>query len=472
MSEQPEKNSLTPRGGLVADRAANPDAHGIGGKRSGDGLKRVVAASMAGTVVEWYEFFLYATAAALVFGQIFFPAGKDPLDGVIAAMLTYVVGFIARPLGGLVFGHYGDKYGRKKLLQFSLIVIGAATFAMGLLPTFDQIGYWAPFMLVVLRFVQGFALGGEWGGAVLLIAEHSPDSRRGFYSSFPQAAVPMGNLLATGVLLLSSNVLSEEAFLSWGWRIGFFLSAVVVVIGWYIRSKVEDADIFKEALRQAEQEKATSAPLLEVIRKYPRNIFIGMGVKLVENVWYWIVVTFSITYLHQLGVATSTILQSLLVAHFLNIFLIPWLGHLTDKLGRRSVFMVGAGLIGILGFILFPVLETKNPWLIVLVLSVGMFTWAVAYAPQAALLVEMFPTRMRYSGVSICYQLTGIFGGSLAPVIATTLLRNTGSWVPISIYIAVAASISLIAALFMRETRGSSLRDLDRELEASSTSKS
>lgn len=423
---------------------------------------------MAGTVVEWYEFFLYATAAALVFGEIFFPLGDNPLDGVIAAMLTYVVGFLARPLGGLVFGHFGDKYGRKKLLQFSLILIGVATFAIGLLPTFDEVGYLAPLLLVVLRFLQGIALGGEWGGAVLLIAEHSPDSKRGFYASFPQAAVPVGNLLATGVLLLFSTVLTDEAFMSWGWRIGFFLSAVVVIIGWYIRSKVEDADIFKQALKKSEAEKKTSAPLLEVIRRYPKNILIGMGAKLIENVWYWLIVTFSITYLDQLGVETSTILELLLIAHFLNIFLIPLVGRLSDKVGRRPIYLTGVILIGFLAFVIFPVYDTKNPWLIVSVIAVGMFTWSLTYAPQAALMVEMFPTRMRYSGVSIAYQMTGIFGGSLAPVIATTLLRNTGSWVPIAIYIAVCALISLVAVLYLRETKGSSLHDLDLELEESS----
>ncbi|GAA5210933.1 MFS transporter [Streptomyces thinghirensis] len=429
-------------------------------------LRRVVAAAMAGTVVEWYEFFLYAAAAALVFGTTFFPATGNPLDGVIAAMLTYFVGFVARPLGGLIFGHFGDKYGRKKLLQFSLVLVGVATFVMGLLPTFDQVGYWAPALLVALRFVQGFAVGGEWGGAVLLIAEHSPDSRRGFYASFPQAAVPLGNLLATGVLLVLSSVLSEAQFLSWGWRIGFFLSAIVVLVGWYIRSKVEDADIFKEAMEQAKQSESNSAPILEVCRRYPRNIITGMGMKLVENIWYWLVVTFSITYLHQIGVETDTILELLLAAHFVNVFLIPFVGHLSDRLGRRPIYLIGVVLVGIQAFTLFPLYNTKNPALIVLGISLGVFTWSLMYAPQAALLVEMFPTRMRYSGVSITYQMVTIFGGSLAPVIATTLLRNTGSWIPIAIYVATAAAISLVATLLMRETRGSSLHHLDHKLEA------
>ena len=211
------------------------------------GLKKVVAASMAGTVVEWYEFFLFATASTLVFGQLFFVDTGNPLDGILKAFLIYAVGFIARPLGGIVFGHFGDKYGRKHLLQISIVMVGAATFLMGCLPGYDQIGYWAAAMLVVLRFVQGFAVGGEWGGAVLLVAEHSPNKERGFWSSWPQAAVPLGNLLATVVLLTLSFTLSEEAFLAWGWRVGFWLSIVIVAIGYYIRTHVTDAAIFKEA---------------------------------------------------------------------------------------------------------------------------------------------------------------------------------------------------------------------------------
>lgn len=451
----------TPAPGVPATAGGSPETP----KQQRTRLARVVGASMAGTVVEWYEFFLYATAATLVFGQLFFPKTGDPLDGVIAALLTYAVGFVARPLGGLVFGHFGDKYGRKKLLQLSLVLVGVATFAMGLLPGFDQIGYLAPIILVTLRFVQGFAVGGEWGGAVLLIAEHSPDHRRGFYASFPQAAVPVGNLLATGVLLILSTVLSDEAFMSWGWRIAFFLSAVIVFIGWYIRTKVEDADIFKQAMQNADQAKKSSAPLLEVIRKHPRNILVAMGVRVVENIWYYIVVTFSITYLNQLEVPTATILQLLLFAHFANIFVIPFVGHLSDRFGRRPVYLTGVALAGVYAFAMFALYDTRNPWLGFVGIALGLFIWSVMYAPQPALLSEMFPTRMRYSGVSIGYQVTAIFAGSLAPVIATALLRDTGSWLPISIYVAIAAVISFVSALFIRETKGISLHTVDIELD-------
>src|SRR6476661_5279290 len=261
------------------------------------GLKKVVAASMAGTVVEWYEFFLYASAATLVFGKLFFPNTGSELDGILAAFLTYAVGFIARPIGGIVFGHFGDKFGRKQLLQLSIILVGVSTFLMGCLPTFAQIGYWAPALLVFLRFAQGFAVGGEWGGAVLLVAEHSPSRSRGFWASWPQAGVPAGNLLATVALLVLTTTLSDESFLSWGWRVAFWLSAVIVLVGYYIRTKVTDAPIFIQAQKEAEHIKETSFSVFEVLKRYPRGVLTAMGLRFGENVMYYLVVTFSITYL-------------------------------------------------------------------------------------------------------------------------------------------------------------------------------
>src|SRR6476469_6449546 len=250
------------------------------------GLKRVVAASMAGTVVEWYEFFLYGTAATLVFSKVFFDQSGSDLNNILAAFITYAVGFAARPVGGVVFGHFGDKYGRKKLLQFSLLLVGVATFLMGCLPTFGQVGYWAPTMLVVLRFIQGFAVGGEWGGAVLLVAEHSPNQSRGFWSSWPQAAVPVGNMLATVVLFIMSNTLSAADFLGWGWRVAFWLSAVIVLIGYYIRTKVTDAPIFVAAQQEVERVKAASYGVVEVLKRYPRGVFTAMGLRFAENIMY------------------------------------------------------------------------------------------------------------------------------------------------------------------------------------------
>ena len=282
------------------------------------GLKKVVTASMAGTVVEWYEFFLYASAATLVFGKLFFPNSGTELDGIIAAFVTYAVGFVARPIGGIVFGHFGDKFGRKQLLQLSIILVGVSTFAMGCLPTFQQIGYWAPALLVFLRFVQGFAVGGEWGGAVLLVAEHSPSKSRGFWSSWPQSAVPMGNLLATGVLFTLSSTLSSADFLSWGWRVAFWLSAVIVIVGYYIRTKVQDAPIFLEARKEVTVENKGYG-VAEVFRRYPRGVFTAMGLRFAENILYYLVVTFSITYLKiVVQTDTSRILLLLLVAHFIH----------------------------------------------------------------------------------------------------------------------------------------------------------
>lgn len=425
-------------------------------------LRKVVAASMAGTVVEWYEFFLYGTAATLVFNKIFFAKGTSDLDAILAAFITYAVGFAARPLGGIVFGHFGDKYGRKKLLQFSLVLVGASTFLMGCLPTFGQIGYWAPALLVVLRFLQGFAVGGEWGGAVLLVAEHSPDRERGFWASWPQAGVPLGNILATIVLLSLTTTLSETAFLSWGWRVGFWLSAVVVLIGYYIRTKVTDAPIFVEAQKEAEQIKASSYGVIEVLKRYPRGVFTAMGLRVAENIMYYLVVTFSITYLKvQVHADTSDILWWLLVAHAVHFVVIPYAGRMSDRFGRKPVYLAGALGAGAWGFFAFPMMNSGQYLLIMGAIILGLVIHALMYAPQPALMAEMFPTRMRYSGVSLGYQVTAIFAGSLAPIIAVKLLDIYKSAVPIAIYLAAAAVITLIALAFARETKGIDLADID-----------
>ena len=427
------------------------------------GLKRVVAASMAGTVVEWYEFFLYGTAATLVFSKVFFAQSGSELDAILAAFVTYAVGFVARPLGGIVFGHFGDKYGRKKLLQFSLLLVGAATFLMGCLPTFGQIGYWAPALLVVLRFIQGFAVGGEWGGAVLLVAEHSPDRSRGFWASWPQAGVPVGNMLATVVLIVLTSTLSDAAFLSWGWRVAFWLSAVVVLIGYYIRTKVTDAPIFVAAQREAEKLKESSFSALEVLRRYPRGVFTAMGLRFAENIMYYLVVTFSITYLKvQAHADTGSILRWLLVAHAVHFVAIPLVGKLADRVGRRPVYLIGAVATGTWGFFAFPMMDSKNSLVIMSAVVVGLVFHAFMYAPQPAMMAEMFPTRMRYSGVSLGYQVTAIVAGSLAPIIAVRLLEKFDSSVPIAVYLAGASVITLIALYFARETKGIDLAEIDR----------
>jgi MFS family permease len=426
------------------------------------GLKRVVIASMAGTVVEWYEFFLYGTAATLVFSKVFFDQSNSDLNNIFLAFATYAVGFIARPLGGVVFGHYGDKYGRKKLLQFSLLLIGLATFLMGCLPTFGQIGYWAPALLVGLRFLQGFAVGGEWGGAVLLVAEHSPNRERGFWASWPQAGVPVGNLLATVVLLVLTTTLSESAFLSWGWRVAFWLSAVVVFVGYYIRTKVSDAPIFVAAQQEAERIKSTSYSVMEVIKRYPRGIITAMGLRFGENIMYYLVVTFSITYLKtQVGTDTISILWYLLVAHAVHFAVIPMVGWLADKYGRRPVYFIGAVTGGTWGFFAFPMMNSGNYVVITAAITIGLVFHAFMYAPQPAIMAEMFPTRMRYSGVSIGYQVTSIVAGSLAPLIAVKLLDVYDSAVPIALYLAAACLVTLVAVVFTRETKGMDLESLD-----------
>ncbi|MGV9870097.1 MFS transporter [Rhodococcus koreensis] len=413
---------------------------------------------MAGTVAEWYEFFLYGIAAALVFGDLFFRSTNNPLDGVIAALLTYAIGFVARPVGGIIFGHLGDRYGRKKLLQVSLLMIGASTFLIGAIPSFDQIGYAAPAILVTMRFIQGIAIGGEWGGAVLLVAEQSPTHSRGFWSSFPQVGAPLGNVVATVVLLILSFALPESDFLSWGWRIAFFLSAVVVLIGWFIRSRVEEAPIFQESSAEHPPAKNVWVSITRVCRARPKEVVTAMGSRVVENILYYIVVTFSLTYLSvHLGFKTSTILSFMLASHLVHAVMILVFGALSDRVGRRPVYLLGTILATVYCFAAFPMMNTKSDVLILCAITIGMVIHAVMYAPQPAMMAEMFPTHMRYIGVSLGAQVTAIFAGSLAPIVATLLLRTYESWLPIAIYVAVAGLISTVAVACIRETKGSDL---------------
>jgi metabolite-proton symporter len=413
---------------------------------------------MIGTTIEWYDFFLYTSAAALVFNTLFFPT-SDPMTGTLLAFTTYAIGFAARPVGGLVFGHYGDKIGRKKLLVLSLVLMGAATFAIGLLPTYATIGIAAPLLLTFLRLVQGFALGGEWGGAVLIVSEHGDAKRRGLWASFPQAGVPAGNLLATAVLAILAAVQPEDAFLSWGWRVPFLLSAVLVVVGLWIRLAVAESPVFLEAAQRAEERGATEkAPVVEVFRHSWRQVLIAMGARMGENVSYYIITAFILVYVTQsLDLSRSVGLNAVLIASAVHLAVIPLWGMLSDFVGRRAVYLFGAVGMGVWGFAFFVLLDTRSFVVIALAATVGLVLHGAMYGPQAAFFSELFGTRVRYSGASIGYQLASIGAGALAPLIAVALLDAWGSTVPVSLYVAGMCLISVVAVVVATETRGAVL---------------
>jgi metabolite-proton symporter len=421
-------------------------------------LTRVIMASLIGTTIEWYDFFLYGAAAALVFNRLFFPS-FDPLVGTLLAFATYAVGFVARPLGGIVFGHYGDRIGRKKLLMWSLVLMGIATMLIGLMPGYARIGVWAPVGLIVLRVVQGFAVGGEWGGAVLLAAEYGDARRRGFWASWPQAGVPLGSLLSAGILALMAGFQSEADFVAWGWRIPFLLSGLLVIVGWYIRNRVAETPMFEKAIEEAEA--PPKLPAMEVFRERPRAVLLGAGLRVGENIGYYILTVFSLTFLVDVASESRSLaLDALLIGAAVQFLAIPLLAALSDRIGRRPVYAFGAFGLGIFAFLFFPMLASGNNALIILAIVVGLVLHAAMYAPQAAFITELFPTRIRYSGVSIAYQLTAIFAGSLAPIIALWLYKDLHSSVPVSIYVAVACAISGVSALLARETKGVELADI------------
>ena len=425
-------------------------------------LRQVVLASLIGTTIEWYDFFLYGTAAALVFGKLFFPS-KDPLTGVLQAFLTYSLGFVARPIGGLVFGHFGDRIGRRRLLMASLMLMGAASAGMGLLPTYAQIGVAAPVLLAALRFVQGFAVGGEWGGAVLMAAEFGDDKRRGFWAGWPQAGVPAGNLLAAGVLTVMAATLSEADFLAWGWRVAFLLSGLLVAVGWWVRSTLSESPLF-EAADAKVADALEPAPAIQALTKRPAGVAIGAGLKFGENIAYYVVTTVSIAYLAEAAHAKCTIgLNALLIGSFAEMLTLPLFAWLSDKVGRRMVYAFGALGMAVWVFVFFGLLHGGAAGAAILALGVALVLHGAMYGPQAAFISELFPTRYRYSGASIAYQVTSIFAGSLAPIIALTLLQRTHSATPIAIYVALACLISAAAALLARETRGLSFAEIDAQ---------
>ncbi|MFI2414356.1 MFS transporter [Streptomyces sp. NPDC018947] len=425
-------------------------------------LKRIVAASLIGTTIEWYDFFLYGSAAALVFNKLFFP-DSDPLVGTLLSFLTYAVGFAARPLGALVFGHYGDRLGRKKLLVLSLLMMGGATFAIGLLPTHATVGTAAPVLLTVLRLVQGFALGGEWGGAVLLVSEHGDARRRGFWASWPQTGAPAGQLLATGVLSLLTAVLSDAAFTSWGWRIPFLLSGVLVIVGLWIRLSVDESPVFKQALANAEARKtgAESLPLVSVLRHHWRDVLIAMGARMAENISYYVITAFILVYATTAAdVSKQTALNAVLIASAVHFAVIPAWGALSDRIGRRPVYLLGAAGVGLWMFPFFALIDSGNFGSLLLAVTVGLVLHGAMYAPQAAFFSEMFATRMRYSGASIGAQFASVAAGAPAPLIATALLSEYDSSTPISLYVIASALLTLVAVWVAKETRHRDLSDV------------
>jgi metabolite-proton symporter len=412
----------------------------------------VATASLIGTAIEWYDFFLYGTAAALIFNKLFFPT-FDPMMGTLLAFATYALGFVARPLGGLVFGHYGDKIGRKTMLYLTLLIMGAATAVIGILPTYETAGIWAAILLVTCRLVQGFGLGGEWGGAVLMAVEHAPENRKGFYGSWPQLGAPLGLVLGTLVFSVVSAFLTDAQLLAWGWRLPFLFSILLVVVGLWIRFTIAESPEFQK-IKDEKQE--VKMPIIDAIRMYPKNILLAMGARFAENGFFYIYATFVLAYATQsLGLNRQDMLNGVLIAAAIETFTIPAFGLLSDYVGRRPVYIFGAVFSALMSFPLFMLLGTKEPhmaWIaIIMGLAIG---HAAMYGPQASFLSELFGTKVRYSGVSLGYNLASIFAGALSPLIATGLLAAyaPATW-PVSLYMIVLALITVVSVYFATETR-------------------
>jgi metabolite-proton symporter len=424
--------------------------------------RRVIAASAIGTTVEWYDFLLYGTAAALVFGKVFFPK-SDPLTGTMLAFATYGVGFLARPFGGVVFGHFGDRIGRKRLLMLSMLLMGTATFLIGVLPTFNQVGMAAPAMLIGLRLIQGFGLGGQWGGAILMSAEYGDASRRGLWTGITQAGGGLGNFLATAVLAVMAATLSQADFLAWGWRIPFLLSVVLIAIGVWVRVSLAESPVFEEALEKAE-DGAHAAPVLETLRTVPGRVVLGGALKFGENISFYLMTAFAITYLTEmLHLSRSVALNGVLAGALAATLSMPLWAWLSDKIGRRPVYAFGAGGLVIWAFAFYPLLDTRSPGIIMAAIVVGLLVHSAMNGPQGAVISELFPTRIRYSGASLCYQVTSIVGGSWAPIISLALYKEFHSTLPISLYLAGSCAVSFVATLLARETKGLTFAQIDAE---------
>lgn len=405
-------------------------------------------ASMMGTTIEWYDFFLYGTAAALIFNQIFFPE-FDPLMGTLAAFATYSVGFFARPLGGIVFGHFGDRVGRKSMLLITLLLMGIPTILIGLIPSYDSIGYWAAILLVMMRFLQGVAVGGEWGGAVLMAVEHAPEGKKGFFGSLPQAGVAPG-LILSSLAMGWVATLPEEDMLSWGWRIPFLASVVLLGVGWFIRVKVAESPDFEKMHQQG---KKTDVPLKAVLTRHPRSVLTVIGARLAEVTWFYTVVTFALAYATgTLGIEKSVMLDAIIWGACAAFITMPIFGMLGDRIGHKWIFMVGTVGIAVFSTFFFDLLATRSAGMITLAMVIAIGgVYASLYGPEGSLFSSQFPPEVRYSGISLAVQVSGAIGGGMAPLVATWLLAAAdGSPVYVTWYLTGLGAVALFSAWRMR----------------------
>jgi metabolite-proton symporter len=434
-----------------------PGPHGLSSAEHGVQLRRAVIAATIGTAIEWYDFFLYSTVTGLVFAKLFFP-NSDPWVGTLEAFGIYAVGFIARPIGAAIFGHYGDRIGRKSTLIATLLLMGLATFAVALVPTYASIGIWGAVLLTVLRFIQGVGVGGEWGGSVLLSMEWSRgNDSRGFIASWPQFGVPSGLFLANLAVLAFSHM-SGEQFLSWGWRIPFFLSLLLVAVGLWIRLGIFETPVFA---RLVAEQRIERTPMLEVIKRHPKEILLSAFARMAEQAPFYVFTAFVFSYgTGSLHVSRDFLLTAVLAASVLSLFSIPFFGHLSDRIGRKNMYMIGAVVTGVFGFLYFGMLNAGSAAVIFLAIVLSLVPHDMMYGPQAALIAESFTGRLRYSGSSLGYQLASIIAGGPAPLIATWLYGRYQTPYAIAIYIALCAVITLIATAMMTDYTG---KDIERE---------
>jgi metabolite-proton symporter len=412
--------------------------------------RRAVLASTVGTTIEWYDFFLYGTAAALIFPKLFFP-GSSEIAGVLLAFSTQFVGFAARPIGAAIFGHYGDRVGRKATLVTTLMLMGIATFLIGLLPGYDTLGVWAAIILTLLRICQGIGVGGEWGGSVLMAMEWGENNKRGLMASWPQLGVPMGLLLSTGMVRIMSGVLSNEAFESWGWRVPFLLSIVLVGVGLYVRLRVMETPQFAEVKKT---EVVHKQPIIQVFKEHPMEILTSAFVRMAEQAPFYIFITFVLTYgTSILKFERNELLNYTLVAAGVGLVSVPFFGFLSDKIGRRLMYGIGIVCMALYAFPYFGLLNTKVSWLALVAIVVSLIVHDMMYGPQAALIAESFGTNLRYSGAGLGYQLASVIAGGPAPLIAAAILNATNSSTGISWYIIGCCVLSMIALLLMPRTQ-------------------